>query len=133
MGGRLRISPLKPHPFSLPAGGSESMFRNIGVVALVFCLCLVAGSAFATDLAPAAASPTFAADTDAAGEAGKAESDKKKMKERPYAEKLHRKLKKPTASGPEPKYKPWDKVVTKDHVKKEGLLTFYTKQEELLL
>ena len=110
------------------------MFRNIGVIALVICLCLVAGGAFATDLTPAVASPTLA-DTDAASAPGKPEAkEDKQMKERPYAEKLHRKTKKDKGpSGPEPKYKPWDKVVTKDHVKKEGLLTFYTKQEELLL
>ncbi len=105
------------------------MFRNIGVVALLLCLCLVAGSAFATNQTPAAASPTLV-DTDPAKEDGKPEATQ--MKERPYAEYLHRKVKKDKGpSGPEPKYKPWDKVVTKDHVKKEGLLTFYTKQEEV--
>ena len=107
------------------------MFRNIGVVALLLCLCLVAGSAFATNQTPAAASPTLT-DTDPAKEDGKPEATQ--MKERPYAEYLHRKVKKDKGpSGPEPKYKPWDKVVTKDHQKQEGLLTFYTKQEELLL
>jgi hypothetical protein len=108
------------------------MFRNIGVLALVACLFLATGSAFATDLTTSAATPTLTA-TDDAGEPGKAEANKQ-MKERPYAEKLHRKVHKDKGpSGPEPKYKPWDKVVTKEHKKSEGLLNFYQKQEELLL
>ncbi|HEX6789853.1 MAG TPA: DUF5118 domain-containing protein, partial [Candidatus Krumholzibacteria bacterium] len=106
------------------------MFRNIGVLALVVCLCLVTGSALANDLSTASASPTPAFTDDAKGEP-KAEA--KQMKERPYAEKLHRKLKKEGPAGPEPKYKPWSKVVTPEHKKQEGLLTFYSKQEELLL
>jgi hypothetical protein len=107
------------------------MFRNISVLALVACLCLVTGGAFATDLSAPAAVRILAADTEAATDAGKDEA--KQMKERPYAEKLHRKLKKAGPAAPEPKYKPWDKVVTKEHKKSEGLLTFYQKQEELLL
>lgn len=108
------------------------MLRNIGVIALVACLFLATGSAFATDLKTPAASPTIAA-TEPAKEPGKAQPDKQ-MKERPYAEYLHRKVKKDQGpKEPEPKYKPWDKVVTKEHTKSEGLLNFYQKQEELLL
>ena len=78
-----------------------------------FCLLFVcAGSAFA-------------------GEPAKNETSA--MKERPYAVELHKKLKKDGPPPSEPKYKSWDKVITKDHKKHEGLLTFYTKQEELLL
>ncbi|HET6463877.1 MAG TPA: DUF5117 domain-containing protein, partial [Candidatus Krumholzibacteria bacterium] len=108
------------------------MYRHFGVIALVACLCLVTGAAFATDLANPAATPSL--------ESGDAPKDgakpdmKKEMKERPYAEYLHRKVDKPKGpSGPEPKYKPWDKVVTKEHKKSEGLLNLYTKQEEMLL
>jgi hypothetical protein len=104
------------------------MFRNFAVIAFVACLVLATGSAFATDLTTPAANPALSA-TDAPAEEGKAEATKQ-MKERPYAEKLHRKLKK---DSPEPKYKPWDKIVTKEHKKSEGLLNFYQKQEELLL
>lgn len=109
------------------------MLRHIGVLAIVVCLCMT-GSAFATDLTPPATTPALA-DTDTpAKEPAKAEAKKKDLRERPYAEKLHAKTKKDSGpSSPEPKYKPWDKVVTKDHQKNEGLLTFYTKQEEVLL
>jgi hypothetical protein len=55
------------------------------------------------------------------------------MKPRPYAEVLQRKLKRPSPKGAEPKYKPWDKVITRDFKKNEGLLTIYTKQEEMLM
>src|SRR5689334_3126351 len=56
-GGRLRISSHNPTYLSLPAGGSESMYRHFGVIALVACLCLVTGAAFATDLTQPAATP----------------------------------------------------------------------------
>lgn len=108
------------------------MYRHFGVIALVACLCLVTGAAFATDLTNPAATPSLTSG-DAPKDGGKPEP-KKEMKERPYAEYLHRDLNKPKGpSGPEPKYKPWDKVVTKDHKKSEGLLNLYTKQEEMLL
>jgi len=107
------------------------MFRKLGVLAMVACLCLVAGSAFATDLSQPATPVSIEAGQVATDTA---QTDVKKRKEsRPYADVLHQKLKKPNASGPEPKYKPWDKIVTKEHKKSEGLLTFYTKQEEVLL
>jgi hypothetical protein len=102
------------------------------VIALLACLCLVTGAAFATDLTQPAATPEMASG-DAPQTGGKPDV-KKQMKERPYAEYLHRKVEKPKGpSGPEPKYKPWDKMVTKEHKKSEGLLTLYTKQEEMLL
>lgn len=108
------------------------MYRHFGVIALLACLCLVTGAAFATDLTQPAATPSLTSG-DAPKDGGKPEP-KKEMKERPYAEYLHRDLNKPKGpSGPEPKYKPWDKVVTKEHKKSEGLLNLYTKQEEMLL
>jgi hypothetical protein len=108
------------------------MYRHFGVIALLACLCLVTGAAFATDLTQPAATPEMASG-DAPQTGGKPDV-KKQMKERPYAEYLHRKVEKPKGpAGPEPKYKPWDKMVTKEHKKSEGLLTLYTKQEEMLL
>ncbi|HET6347851.1 MAG TPA: zinc-dependent metalloprotease [Candidatus Krumholzibacteria bacterium] len=105
------------------------MFRNIGVFALAVCLCLTTAAAFATDLTQPVVNPTVAS----ADSSAKKPEAQKKMKPRPYAEVLHSKVKKEKApSGPEPKYKPWDKV-TKDFKKNEGLLTFYTKQEDVLL
>ena len=110
------------------------MYRHLRVIALLACLCLVTGAAFATDLTPPAATPSLTS-TDAPKDGGaKPEATKKEMKERPYAEYLHRKGDKPKGlAGPEPKYKPWDKVITKEHKKSEGLLSIYTKQEEMLL
>ncbi|HKW15579.1 MAG TPA: zinc-dependent metalloprotease [Candidatus Krumholzibacteria bacterium] len=108
------------------------MYRHFGVIALLACLCLVTGAAFATDLTNPATTPSLMSG-DAPMTGGKPDM-KKQMKERPYAEYLHRKVEKPKGpSGPEPKYKPWDKVVTKEHKKSEGLLNLYTKQEETLL
>jgi hypothetical protein len=91
------------------------------------------GSAVAEDLS-APATPIFAmaAASEDSSDAGK-DKEEKKMKPRPYAEYLQQKLKQPTQRGPEPKYKPWGKVVTSEHKKSEGLLTIYTKQEEMLL
>ena len=107
------------------------MVRNIGMLVLACCLTLVAGGAFAGDLSQPAVPVSVGADL-AAADAGQTEA-KKRMKPRPYAEELQKKLKKPGPAAPEPKYKPWDKIVTKEHEKSEGLLTFYTKQEEVLL
>jgi hypothetical protein len=104
------------------------MFRKLQVLVGVCFLTWMAGSAFAGDLPQPVASVSLEAEA-AAGET----EAKKKMKPRPYAEVLQKKLKKAEPTKPEPKYKAWDKVVTKDHKKHEGLLTLYTKQEELLL
>jgi len=107
------------------------MYRHIGAIALVAGLCMVTGTAFATDPTPQTTAPTMA--TDEPAKDGTPEA-KKPRKERPYAEYLHSKVNKPKGpSGPEPKYKPWDKIITKEHKKSEGLLTLYTKQEEMLL
>jgi hypothetical protein len=90
------------------------MVRKFEMLA-VFCLLFVcAGSAFA-------------------GEPAKIDATKQAMAPRPYAVELQKKLKKGGPPPAEPKYKPWDKIITKEHKKHEGLLTFYTKQEELLL
>jgi hypothetical protein len=107
------------------------MVRNIGMLALVCLLVAVTGSAYAGDLAQPETAATLATDKPA-GEAPKTEAEKR-MKDRPYAQELQKKLKKPGPPPAEPKYKPWDKVVTRDHKKHEGLLTIYTKQEEVLL
>lgn len=108
------------------------MYRHFGVIALAASLCLVTGAAFATDLTQPAATPSIA--NGDVPKDGEKPDTKKPKKERPYAEYLHRKVNKgDKPAGPEPKYKPWDKVITKEHKKSEGLLTLYTKQEEMLL
>jgi Met-zincin/Domain of unknown function (DUF5117)/Domain of unknown function (DUF5118) len=113
------------------------MLRKYGMLAAVCVLFVWAGNAFAGEQSqPAPSSPavdTPATDGGAMGEPSKGDTGSKGMKPRPYAIELQKKLKHPTAPREEPKYKPWDKVVTKDHKKQEGLLTFYTKQEEVLL
>lgn len=90
------------------------MVRKFEMLATTCLLLMFAGSAFA-------------------GEPAKAGTKSEGMKPRPYALTLQKKLKKQGPPPSEPKYKPWDKIVTKDHKKQEGLLTMYTKQEELLL
>jgi hypothetical protein len=107
------------------------MFRKLELLAAVCFLCLVSGSAFAGDVPQPAAAASIEADN-VATDAEPTEA-KKKMKPRPYAVELQKKTKKPGPAAAEPKYKPWDKVVTKEHKKHEGLLTLYTKQEEVLL
>jgi hypothetical protein len=107
------------------------MFRKVALPALVCFLVVLTGSAFAGDTSQPAASASLEVDN-AATDADQAEA-KKKMKPRPYAEVLQKKLKKGGPPPAEPKYKPWDKIVTKEHKKHEGLLTLYTKQEEVLL
>ncbi|HEU4366310.1 MAG TPA: DUF5118 domain-containing protein, partial [Candidatus Krumholzibacteria bacterium] len=107
------------------------MFRRIGLLPAFCFLVATIGNAAASDLSqPTTASLEAASAAEDTGDKGEA---KKRMKPRPYAEYLHKKLDKPAPAGPEPKYKPWNKVVTKEHTKSEGLLTIYTKQEEMLL
>ena len=107
------------------------MFRKLGLLPAFCFLAVTAGNTLASDLSqPTTVSLEAATAVEDSGDTGEV---KKKMKERPYAEYLHSKLEKPTPRGPEPKYKPWDKVVTKEHKKSDGLLTIYTKQEEMLL
>ena len=107
------------------------MFRRIGLLPAFCFLVAMTGNAAASDLSqPTTASLEAASAAEDTGDKGEA---KKRMKPRPYAEYLHKKLDKPAPAGPEPKYKPWNKVVTKEHTKNEGLLTIYTKQEEMLL
>ncbi|HEX5133228.1 MAG TPA: zinc-dependent metalloprotease, partial [Candidatus Krumholzibacteria bacterium] len=107
------------------------MFRRFGLL-LAFCfLAVTAENALASDLMqPATTSLQAATAADEGGDTGEA---KKNRKPRPYEEYLQSKLDKPAPKGPEPKYKPWDKIVTREHKKQEGLLTIYTKQEEMLL
>jgi hypothetical protein len=107
------------------------MFRKFGLLAAFCFLVAMAGNALAGDLSQPSTASLEAAN--AAEETGDKGEVKKQMKPRPYEEYLQQKLKKPTPKGPEPKFKPWDKVVTKEHKKNEGLLTIYTKQEEMLL
>jgi Met-zincin/Domain of unknown function (DUF5117) len=108
------------------------MFRKLGLlVAACFMVVLTQAAAAsetlteptATDLAVDAPAPAPGADKP------KAEG----MKPRPYAIELQKKLKKPGPPPSKPKFKPWDEIVTKEHKKVEGLLTFYTKGEEVLL
>src|SRR5512145_150844 len=110
------------------------MFRKLGLL-VAACLMVVmtqAGAASETLTEPTAAD--LAVDTPApAPGAGEPKAESEGMKPRPYAVELQKKLKKQGPPPSKPKYKPWDEIVTKDHKKVEGLLTFYTKGEELLL
>jgi len=107
------------------------MFRKTGLLSAFCFLAVMAGSALASDLSqPSTVSlePTIAA-----GDSGDSGAPKQDLRERDYARYLHRKTEKPQPRGPEPKYKPWNKIITSEHKKQEGLLTLYTKQEEMLL
>ncbi len=107
------------------------MFRKFGLLAAFCFLVVMAGNAQASDLSqPSTVSLDAAIAAEDSGDTGEV---KKKRKERPYEAYLNSKLDKPTPKGPEPKYKPWNKVITKEHKKQDGLLTIYTKQEEMLL
>jgi len=106
------------------------MYRRLGLLPAFCFLVVTAGNALASDLSQPR-TVSFEADS-AASDSAKT-GEKKQKKEREYAAYLHRKLDRPQPRGPEPKYKPWNKVVTGEHKKHEGLLTVYTKQEEMLL
>ena len=110
------------------------MFRKLGLlVAVCFTVAVTQAAAASETLTePTAADLAVDAPAPAPGaDAPKTEPDG--MKPRPYAVELQKKLKKPGPPPTKPKYKPWDEIVTKDHKKIEGLLTFYTKGEEMLL
>jgi len=113
------------------------MVRKFGMLVLVAMLAIWAGGAMASEVSPVADASTQVDDatlaSDAPAQPGAPGTKEARMKPRPYAEELQKKLKKPAPPQSEPKFKPWDKVVTKDHKKNEGLLTFYTKGEEVLL
>ncbi len=107
------------------------MFRKLGLLPAFFLVAMTGAALAGENTQPSAAAlkaDNPAVDADAKGD----QKDKKSTQ--PYADYLHQKLEKPTPkAGPEPKYKPWDKIVTKEHKKVDGLLTLYTKQEEVLL
>jgi hypothetical protein len=63
---------------------------------------------------------------------GKEKKPVSDMKGREYSRKLKSKLKRPGPPPEKPKYKPWDKVVTKDHEKLDGLITIYRHREGVL-
>lgn len=107
------------------------MYRRLGLLPAFCFLVVTAGNALASDLSQPRTVSLEAAS--AAADSAKTEP-KKEKKEREYAAYLHRKLNKgPQERGPEPKYKPWNKVITGEHKRSDGLLTVYTKQEEMLL
>ncbi len=109
------------------------MFRKLGLLAVACLMVIPTTAALASDNQVV---PTTAAlDVDAPAPAPGVTPAKKPegMKPRPYAIELQKKLKKPGPPPPKPKFKPWDEIVTKDHKKVEGLMTLYTKGEEVLL
>lgn len=119
------------------------MYRRLGMLVLFVSLFVLTGSglvptsaAFATTNASFVADDEGDAPTDKPenGEEGeeKEEPKKDRNKMRPYAKRLDAKTKEPGPPPSKPKYKPWGKVITKDHEKHEGLITVYTKQEEVL-
>jgi len=113
------------------------MLRRLGVLAVfVFAMALV-GSAYPQHIAAATAPALALADTADDGngngdDGDQKEEPKKKMKPREYSRRLHSKLKRPGPPVEKPKYKPWDKVITREHKKHEGLIPIYTKQEDVL-
>jgi len=114
------------------------MFRKYGALAAFVFAFVLTGSAFspvAQALDTPAETVVSTAVDDGNGDADKDEEAKesKKTRKRPdYSQKLQRKLKKPSPPAKKPKYKAWKKVVTKDHQKSEGLITIYTKQDEVI-
>lgn len=110
------------------------MFRKLGLLVAV-CLMVAmtrAAAASETLTEPTATDLAVDAPTPAPG-AEEPKAEPGRMKPRPYAIELQKKLKKPGPPPTKPKFKPWEEIVTKDHKKVEGLLTFYTKAEEVLL
>ena len=111
------------------------MFRKLGLLAVACLMVVTTNSAVASD---ALTVPTTTAlDVDAPPAtppaAPAAKEEDKRMKPRPYAVELQKKKKKTGPPPTKPKFKPWDEIVTKDHKKVEGLLTFYIKGEDVLL
>ncbi|MCI0451986.1 MAG: zinc-dependent metalloprotease [Candidatus Latescibacteria bacterium] len=109
------------------------MFRKLGLLAVACFMVVMAEAAAAGEALTTSSTASLEVDAPAApATPPKAEPDKK-MKPRPYAVELQKKLKKPGPPPSKPKFKPWSEIVTKEHKKIEGLMTFYTKGEELLL
>ncbi len=69
-----------------------------------------------------------------AGESDDAPAAKKKAKRRrpAYARRLQSKIRRPGRRHEKPKYKPWNKVITREHQKQEGLIPLYMKSDELV-
>ena len=59
------------------------------------------------------------------------EEPKKTRRQPDRAIELQSKLKQPGPPPEKPIFKPWNKVITKDHVLHDGLIPIYTKQEEV--
>jgi hypothetical protein len=114
------------------------MVRRLATLAaFAFVMVAASGAAAVDGLADTGAGPLWAA-ADTAGNDGNGDGDskeepKKRMKERPYAAKLHAKVRKDGPPPDKPKYKPWNKVITPDHQKQDGLIPIYTKQEEMYM
>jgi len=107
------------------------MFRKLGLLAVACLMVVMTKAAVASD---ALTEPTTAAlDVDAPATPAAPAATSERMKPRPYAVELQKKLKKPGPPPSKPKFKPWDEIVTKEHKKTEGLITMYTKGEEVLL
>ena len=108
------------------------MFRKFGLLAIACLMVVPAQAATASETLAEPTNPSI--EVDAPAPAPGATPDKsERMKPRPYAVELQKKLKKPGPPPTKPKFKPWDEIVTKEHKKQEGLLTFYIKGEEVLL
>ena len=110
------------------------MFRKLGLlVAACFMVVMTQAAAASETLTePTAADLAVDAPAPAPG-VDEPKTERERMKPRPYAVELQKKLKKPGPPPSKPKFKPWDEIVTKEHRKVEGLLTFYIKGEEVLL
>ena len=106
------------------------MFRKLGLLVAACFMVVMTQAAAASETLTEPTAADLAVDTPAPAPGA---DDSKGMKPRPYAVELQKKLKKPGPPPSKPKFKPWDEVVTKDHKKVEGLLTFYTKGEDVLL
>ncbi len=108
------------------------MFRKLGLLAVACLMVVTTKAAVASDALTVPTTTALDVDAPATPAAPAAKADQR-MKPRPYAVELQKKKKKPGPPPTKPKFKPWDEIVTKDHKKVEGLLTFYTKGEEVLL
>jgi len=109
------------------------MLRRFGLLGLAFVFAATCGliAPNSVPVVMADDAPSFALADTGDDSGGDDNTPKKRMKKREYAKVLQRKLKKGGPPPEKPKYKPWGKVITKDHQKHDGLITVYTKQEEL--
>lgn len=112
------------------------MLRRLGMLAVVMLVFGLLNSSFVVTHAVAGTPALALADT--ASDDGNGDDDngqetpKKHMKRRDYSKRLQSKIRRPAPPREKPKYKPWGKVITKEHVRHDGLIPVYTKQEDVL-